>query len=1559
MKTFIAGILLFFTFLNLSSQCTTGFEPECRCATAEVLCSAVELNGYTNALTTFQHPQDGPTPFCGNFTQTNNPSWFAFIAWCTDITMDVSLSNCSTVGTTSGGQAVVFSDCNYTQNIACVSLCTGSGGVMNLNLNNLNIGQVYYFMIDGCAGAVCDYSISVSPTDCDEFIEEWSAGFDLPSPACADLFESTTYFVDDLLGATDYHWFIDGVEVEITNGNSFTTTWNTEGVYELCVDVSNSCIDITENPNQICVDILVSDPDAGFIEIESSILCPGDQTPVNVLNYNDSPNYEEYLIITDGSGVVVDILSHPNLNDQIGSASCQTFTIYSLNFSTISSIPVPVVGQVYLGTPCEELCCNEKFSLVFFEDLEAPEIVDPPSDANIPCLSELPEMEELEAIDNCKNNLQVLQVQEVNASPCAGGSVTRTWSVVDDCENETIHTQTLNVEAVPLAFFISTPEDITVQCGNEPTEFDNLFYLNGYEACAIEGQSIPNVTYELDDCGGQVLVTWMYTDFCNREISFTQTITVLPPNEPQWINAPANMSIDCTADEPSPYPLMYDNFEDGTCEISGMVMPMVESSTDDIVFTWEFTNACTDSTISHQQIFYCDCPEVISPIFEPLPAICFGDDIPTLNVQVESGFSANWYDNPTSGSLLAEDTTSYTPTITGPSNYTFYVSSYDLENPNCISQRIEVSLQVLDTPDYEDVFVQMCDDGSDGQVTWELLDLLGVIPTDAGHTLFFYASLSNAENELDEVIFPYINETPDLDTLYVLAEDEASCKSIFQLHLSVLKKPELIVQVENEVCIDANNGNIVISNFGDDIDYLFDQIPISNDSILGLGSGDFQLIGIDTSGCSDTLDISLTEGFEIVIQGFEMDCNDNQTTTLGEDDFYEFSILVSNNNNNLGTYSLLDSASNSLILSNATYGETNQFSLPATSDVLGIIILDELTECSISQFGGTLIPCSTDCEIFVSDYTEFCNQNGTPANQNDDFYQISFMVGAINGSTTNMYEVLVDGSLIDTFFYNTTTNLSIPADFSVHTISVQDIEEASCRQNITTEILENCVECVQTLMIDCDTLTLSCKMPMIRCEAVASENAQYEWSGPNGYNATGGQVNITDPGLYRVTATFSEICNLSQEIQVLLNNDTPEAIVSDDQIIDCSNTSAILDASNSVFTPNANYGWYNENGALISSNIVVDVFQEGEYYFEMIDTVSGCASIRAETVITKDTLMPVAEVFFNTIILDCETTEVLLFVNEEPDLRYQWTMGLDTTEDVSLLVFEEGVIELLVTDLSNGCSDSVSVMVENNVEYPDAQIRIEGKNDCDGIDLCLMPDFEVSDDYEFNWYDENNVLLENNEFLCVQQGGLYFLELINTINACLSRDSILLEEFIVPTVSLPSVLTVNPLDSIAVIAQVNIPLDQVESIEWQPEELFSCQNCLQNSFSGEIDEDTIYVTVTSFSGCASITSALLIKELLPRIYVPTGFNPNSSTGNSNFTLFANDDVLLISNMRIYDRWGELIFEAKDIPPNDPSFGWDGRLGAELAVQGVYVYVFDVELADGNSEQTVGSVSLIY
>ncbi len=541
----ILFILLILGINKLNSQCTNGNQPECECETAPVLCTVDELDGYMYSMDDYQHPWDGPEPLCPNTnTVPNNPTWFAFTAWCTDLTLNVSVENCqANVGNTIGVQIAIFPDCTFNNPVACD---VGAGGCneddREISMTGLVIGDVYYFLIDGCLGSWCDVTVDVVGVCGEEEIEPWTNPISGETEVCAG--DSEIYNVDDLAGAATFHWFIDNVEVETTTGPTTTITWNTPGSYELCVDASNDpCVPITEEPPPICITINVYQADAGTITVTPTTLCPNEVADISVSGYSTDPEYTEAIVITDASGVIIQIIS-PSTGT-FTADHCESYEICSYNYVTANGTP-PIIGQNINDIDCSEECCDLECETISFEDVEAPEFPNAPGNLTLTCADLIPPMTDQEWTDNCEGPGMVAGTETGTADVCSGGTLTRTWEYTDICGNTGTHTQTITVDPTPVPAFLNPPADVTFDCDNIPTNGPDLDYTNnGLGACLIEGTISPTESGSADICGGTITYTWDFTDQCGNNINHVQNVTIEPAPLPEFINPPADVTLDC------------------------------------------------------------------------------------------------------------------------------------------------------------------------------------------------------------------------------------------------------------------------------------------------------------------------------------------------------------------------------------------------------------------------------------------------------------------------------------------------------------------------------------------------------------------------------------------------------------------------------------------------------------------------------------------------------------------------------------------------------------------------------------------------------------------------------------------------------------------------------------------------------------------------------------------------------------------------------------------------------------------------------------------------------
>ncbi|RMG88417.1 MAG: gliding motility-associated C-terminal domain-containing protein [Bacteroidetes bacterium] len=110
-------------------------------------------------------------------------------------------------------------------------------------------------------------------------------------------------------------------------------------------------------------------------------------------------------------------------------------------------------------------------------------------------------------------------------------------------------------------------------------------------------------------------------------------------------------------------------------------------------------------------------------------------------------------------------------------------------------------------------------------------------------------------------------------------------------------------------------------------------------------------------------------------------------------------------------------------------------------------------------------------------------------------------------------------------------------------------------------------------------------------------------------------------------------------------------------------------------------------------------------------------------------------------------------------------------------------------------------------------------------------------------------------------------------------------------------------------------------------------------------------------GCDSIVRVELM-FIEREIYAPTAFSPNGDGLNEVWTLFGAPDVFQIKNLRIFDRWGGLVFEKSDLPPGAGQSGWDGRVKGQQAPGGIYIFLAEIGFADGRTRQISGDFLLI-
>ncbi len=94
------------------------------------------------------------------------------------------------------------------------------------------------------------------------------------------------------------------------------------------------------------------------------------------------------------------------------------------------------------------------------------------------------------------------------------------------------------------------------------------------------------------------------------------------------------------------------------------------------------------------------------------------------------------------------------------------------------------------------------------------------------------------------------------------------------------------------------------------------------------------------------------------------------------------------------------------------------------------------------------------------------------------------------------------------------------------------------------------------------------------------------------------------------------------------------------------------------------------------------------------------------------------------------------------------------------------------------------------------------------------------------------------------------------------------------------------------------------------------------------------------------------------LFLPNSFTPNGDGQNDVFYPRASYAMKLIRNFRIYNRWGELLFERDNIQANDVQNAWDGSYKGNVPLPDVYIWVVEAVCENGSVVSKKGSVTVI-
>src|SRR5690606_750797 len=142
---------------------------------------------------------------------------------------------------------------------------------------------------------------------------------------------------------------------------------------------------------------------------------------------------------------------------------------------------------------------------------------------------------------------------------------------------------------------------------------------------------------------------------------------------------------------------------------------------------------------------------------------------------------------------------------------------------------------------------------------------------------------------------------------------------------------------------------------------------------------------------------------------------------------------------------------------------------------------------------------------------------------------------------------------------------------------------------------------------------------------------------------------------------------------------------------------------------------------------------------------------------------------------------------------------------------------------------------------------------------------------------------------------------------------------------------------------------------WQPP-TFLNNSAIANPVSTPAQDIQYVLTITDQYGCTnrdtSVIHVLIYICDEPEIYIPNAFSPNDD--NNNDVVYVYGDQIKELLFRIYDRWGEKVFET-----TKPGEGWDGTYKGKKVMPGVFVYYVEATCYNDEKFFKKGNITVIH
>ncbi|HHM21132.1 MAG TPA: T9SS type B sorting domain-containing protein [Bacteroidetes bacterium] len=351
-------------------------------------------------------------------------------------------------------------------------------------------------------------------------------------------------------------------------------------------------------------------------------------------------------------------------------------------------------------------------------------------------------------------------------------------------------------------------------------------------------------------------------------------------------------------------------------------------------------------------------------------------------------------------------------------------------------------------------------------------------------------------------------------------------------------------------------------------------------------------------------------------------------------------------------------------------------------------------------------------------------------------------------------------------------------------------------------------------------------------------------------------------------------------------------------------------------------------------NTLTDI-PAGTYNVQVVDG-QGCEGFF--TIVVED--FPVLEVGIDPQDISCfgeaDGTITAIANGGAGNYSYIWSNG-QTTPTIENLT--EGTYSVTVTD-ENGCSEirSADIIEPDSISLSINVTDVLCAGDASGV--ISVAASGGTPPYE---YSANGTDYQASPDLSGLPAGNHTVYVRDSRNCIYTIDGFIDEP-------LPLVVEAGPNQTIDLGFTANIhavisPPFRPVSISWNPSETLDCNNC-DNPTAMPVGTTSYLISILDSTGCTAVDSVTIFVNLERPVYIPNAFSPNNDGVNDFFTAYTGPAGRSIKKLRVFDRWGELVFDGTDLTPGNELQGWDGTFKGKPMNPAVFAWYAQIEFIDG-------------